>query len=74
MGVSYGLYLQNISSQIIRKKNLRSFAPKMTELEQFQSRPADFSDIRDFSKIVVFMDFGDHFKLPVTGTIFGPKT
>ena len=51
-----------------------SFAQKITELEQFPSGPADFSDIHDFSKIVVFMDFGGHFKIPATGTILGPET
>ena len=46
----------------------------MTELVQFPSRPADFFDIQDFSNIVIFMDFGGHFKIPVAGTIFGPET
>ena len=46
----------------------------MTELVQFPSRPADFFDIQDFSNIVIFMDFGGHFKIPVAGTILGPDT
>ena len=46
----------------------------MTELEQFSFSPADFSDIRDFLMIAVFMDFGGNFEIPATGTIFGPET
>ena len=33
-----------------------------------------FSDIRYFSKMAVFKDFGGCFKIPATGTIFGPET
>ena len=47
---------------------------KMTELKQFLIQQADFSDIRDFSKIAVFMDFGCHFKIPAMGTIFRSET
>ena len=46
-------YISDIYALMI-KKDLRSFGPKTTELEQFPSVPADFSDIRDFSKIAVF--------------------
>ena len=67
MGVSYWL-------SWFKKKNFNAFAPIMTELVQFPSGPADFCDIHDFSNIVVFMDFGGHFKIPVAGTIFGPET
>ena len=69
MGVSSGLHLQNICSNDSNKKLFRSFAPKTTALEQFPSGPVDFSDIRDFSKIAVFMNFDGHFNIPVMGTI-----
>ena len=31
---------------------------------------ADFSEIRDFSNIAVFTDFGDRFEIPARGAIF----
>ena len=65
-------YICEIHSLIIKK--IRSFPPKKAELEQFLSGPVDFSDIGNFSKFVVFMNFGGHFKIQVTGTILGPKT
>ena len=47
-------YICEIYALIIQIKKLRSFAPIMTELEQFSFGPADLSDIRDFSKNAVF--------------------
>ena len=38
----------------------------MTELKQFLSGPAAFSDIRDTSMIAVFKDYGGRLKLKVT--------
>ena len=43
----------------------------MTGLKQFSFVLADFSDIQNFSKIVVFIDFGVHFKIPAMETILG---
>ena len=51
------------------KKNCRLFAQKLTPLEQFLSIQEALSDIRDFSKIMVFKDFGGHIKIHATGTI-----
>ena len=54
---SFGLHLQNICSHGPNKKDLRSFAQKMTKLEHFSFGPAEFTDIWDFSNIADFHGF-----------------
>ena len=58
MFCSYGLYLQNIGSYDSNARDLRSFVPKITKIEQSWFGLVDFSEIRDFSKIMIFMDVG----------------
>ena len=45
----------------------------MTELEQILFVPVDFSEIRKFSKIAVFKDFGGRFEIRVTDKILGAR-
>ena len=47
----------------------------MTELEQILFVLVDFYEIRKFSKIAVFKDFGGHFEICVRSTILvsGPN-
>ena len=68
------LYLQNIGFPDSNAKDLSSFGQKMTELEQILFVPVDFSEIRKFSKIAVFKDFGVRFEIRVMSTILGVGT
>ena len=54
---SCGLHLQNIGSHDTKAEDLRSFAPKMTETELFLFSPVNFSEIRYYSQIALFVDF-----------------
>ena len=62
-GPSFGLLSHRYSSYLSNAKDLRSFAQKLAELEQFLFGPLDFSEILDFPKKAVFADFGSHFKI-----------
>ena len=66
--------MQNIGSHDSNTKDLSSFGQKITELEQILFIPVDFSEIRKFSKIAVFKDFGSRFESRITGTILGVGT
>ena len=46
----------------------------MTELDLFLIGLATFSDVKDFSKMTFFKDFGVHFKIHAMGTISWPDT
>ena len=57
------------------EKDLRSFARKKTELEQFLSGPGEFSDILYLSNTSrIFMIFGGRLQIPAMGKNLGPET
>ena len=53
----------NIGPHGSNTKDLSSFGQKMTELEQMLFVPVNFSEIRNFSKIAVFKNFGGNFEI-----------
>ena len=55
---------------MIKMNKLGSFAKEITEVEQFLSCRAAFSDIHHFSKIA-FKDFGGHFKIAAQTQFWG---
>ena len=71
---SFGLFVPPIRSHDSNANNLRLFALKMTELEQFLFGLVDFSKIHDFQKMAIFTDFGALVKMRITVTIWGVDT
>ena len=56
IGFTYGLQLQNICSHGPNKKDFRSFAQKMTELEQFLFSAENFYELFNIAAFCSFLD------------------
>ena len=67
-------YSCKIYALMVQIKDLRSFAQKMTELEQFFSVRWNFLIFEISPTTQNFMVFRSSFKIPAMGPIFGPET